>query len=109
MYKKFLVSLFCLLFSVLIFAQREPDKIYMPNINGVKLFIRGNQISYPIINLGATNAVELDFDNLDGNIKSYSYTYQLCNADWTPVDLSVMDYIQGFTQDRFTQYRVSGI
>src|SRR3954447_2934113 len=97
---KLFVSVIFLLVSVLLFAQREPDKIYMQNISGVKLFIHGDQLGYPIINLGATNALEVDFDNLDGNIKNYSYTYQLCNADWTPVDLNVMEYIQGFTQDR---------
>jgi hypothetical protein len=107
--KKFCLAIFCLLFSALLFAQREPDKIYMQNIKGVKLFIHGDQLSFPIIKLGATNAVELHFDDLDGNIKNYSYTYQLCNADWKPVDLSIMDYVQGFTQDRLTQYRVSSI
>jgi len=109
MNKKFFLTIFSLLFSVLLFAQREPDKIYMQNIRGVKLFIHGDQLGYPIISLGATNALELHFDDLDGNIKNYSYTYQLCNADWKPVDLSIMDYVQGFTQDRLTQYRVSGI
>jgi hypothetical protein len=109
MHKNFFVSVIFLLFSVLLFAQREPDKIYMQNISGVKLFIHGDQLGYPIINLGATNALEVDFDDLDGNIKNYSYTYQLCNADWTPVDLNVMEYIQGFTQDRFSQYRVSSV
>lgn len=107
--KKFCLAIFCLLFSALLFAQREPDKIYMQNIKGVKLFIHGDQLSFPIIKLGAMNAIELHFDDLDGNIKNYSYTYQLCNADWKPVDLSIMDYVQGFTQDRLTQYRVSSI
>ena len=109
MHKKLLASIIFLLFSALLFAQREPDKIYMPNINGVKLFVRGNQMSYPIINVSSLNALELDFDDLEGNIKNYSYTYQLCNADWTPVDLNVLDYIQGFTQIRFNQYRVSSV
>jgi hypothetical protein len=109
MNKKFSLAIFCVLFSALLFAQREPDKIYMQNIKGVKLFIHGDQLSFPIIKLGATNAVELHFDDLDGNIKNYSYTYQLCNADWKPVDLSIMDYVQGFTQDRLTQYRISSI
>lgn len=97
-----LLPLFCL-------AQREPDKVYMPKINGIKFFQRGNQMSYPVINLGAVGGLELHFDDLDARIKNYSYTWQLCDADWNPLDLSALDYIEGFTQNRLTQYRVSGI
>lgn len=107
--KKIISVTFFFLCSVLLFAQREPDRIYMPNINGVKFFIHGNQMGYPIIRVGAVNSLELHFDDLDGKIKNYYYTYQLCNADWTPVDLNILDYVQGFTQDRLTQYRVSSI
>ncbi len=105
--------LFCCLLVVMIStgtkAQREPDMIYMPNIGGVKLFMAGNQMGYPMINLGASMALELHFDDLDGNIKNYNYTYQLCDADWQPADLSPLDYMQGFTQGRLNQYRVSSI
>ena len=109
MHKKLLASIIFLLFSALLFAQREPDKIYMPNINGVKLFVRGNQMSYPIINVSSLNALELDFDDLEGNIKNYSYTYQLCNSDWTAANLGQFDYLKGFTQQRITKYRFSAI
>lgn len=97
------------LLPVICFAQREPDKIYMPNINGVKFFQRGNQMSYPVINLGSIGGLELHFDDLDPKIKTYSYTWQLCDADWNVLDLSALDYIDGFTQNRLTQYRISGI
>lgn len=107
--KKLLSVTIVLLYPTLLIAQREPDKIYMPNINGVKFFLRGNQMSYPVIRIGSINSLELHFDDLSGSIKTYYYTYQLCNADWTPVDLNVLDYVQGFTQDRLTQYRVSSI
>lgn len=99
----------CTLFCLHLFAQRKPDKIYMQNIHTVQLFLAGNQLGYPIIQPGVTGATELHFDDLDGTVKSYSYTYQLCNADWQPVDLSPFDYIQGFSQNRITQYRASSI
>lgn len=99
----------CVLMTLHSFAQRKPDKIYMQNIHTVQLFLTGNQFGYPIIQPGATGAVELHFDDLDGTVKNYSYTYQLCNADWQPVDLSPFDYIDGFSQNRVTQYRASSI
>jgi hypothetical protein len=54
-------------------------------------------------------ATELHFDDFDNYVKTYYYTYQLCNADWTPVDLSTFDYIDGFSQNRLVQYRQSSI
>lgn len=99
----------CIFFCLQLFAQRQPDKIYMQNIHTVQLFLTGNQYGYPIIQPGAVGATELHFDDLDGTVKNYSYTYQLCDADWKPVDLSPFDYLDGFTQNRISQYRASSI
>lgn len=90
-------------------AQREPDQTFMPSIHGIKLCIQGNQVSYPIIRLGSSQALQLDFDDLDANIKSYNYSFILCNSNWQPADMSPFDYINGFTQGRLGQYRVSSI
>jgi hypothetical protein len=86
-----------------------PDVTLMPNVQGIKLFLQGNQLGYPIINLNGSDALELHFDDLDARIKNYYYTFQLCNSDWTPVNLSTFDYLKGFSQVRLNQYRVSSI
>lgn len=106
---RYLIACFLLLLAGRQAMAQQPDKIYMPNINGVKLSLQSAQAGYPIITLGSTGALELHFDDLDAYVKNYSYTYQLCNADWTPVDLSPFDYIQGFTQNRISQYTASSI
>ncbi len=49
-----LVIITSLLLIFNLYAQ-QPDKIYMPDIHTVKLFITGNQDAYPIIKLNATN------------------------------------------------------
>jgi len=90
-------------------SAQQPDKIYMPNIHTVKLFLFGNQASYPIIHLNTPSALELHFDDLDANVKNYNYTYVLCDANWVPANLSPFDFLQGFTQGRFGQYRNSSI
>ena len=101
---------FCLalLVSVFSFAQM-PDVTYMHNIQGIKLNLQGNQLGYPIISLNSGDLLDLNFDDLDGRVKNYYYTYQLCNADWTPVNLSTFDYLKGFSQVRLNQYRLSSI
>ncbi|HEX5155009.1 MAG TPA: DUF5103 domain-containing protein [Parafilimonas sp.] len=90
-------------------SAQQPDKIYMPNIHTVKLFLFGNQATYPIIHLNTPSALELHFDDLDASVKNYNYTYVLCDANWVPANLSPFDFLQGFTQGRFGQYRNSSI
>src|ERR1700747_2632320 len=96
------IGLIALLNLLLFFytSAQQPDKIYMPNIHTVKLFITGNQDAYPIIKLNVTMMMELHFDDLDGNVKNYNYTYVLCDANWAPANVSQFDFLQGFTQGR---------
>ncbi|MBA2250145.1 MAG: DUF5103 domain-containing protein [Chitinophagaceae bacterium] len=107
------ISKFCLglSFCLMGFATRaqQADSIYFPNIKTVKLYNSGDQLSMPVINLNSNDQAELDFDDLDANVKYYYYTFQLCNNDWSPVNLSQFDYIKGFTQVRISNYRFSSI
>ena len=97
-----------LIFSKSIIAQ-SPDSIYANNIKTVRLYNYGNQLSFPVIKLNSNDQVELHFDDMDADVKYYYYTYQLCNNDWTPVNLSQFDYLKGFTQLRISSYRFSSI
>lgn len=86
-----------------------PDAVYSDRIKTVQLHPYGNQLGYPIIRLNSAEQLELHFDDLDGNLKNYSYTFQLCNADWTPAMLSHFDFIKGFSQVRLSTYRISSL
>ena len=85
------------------------EQVYSPQIKSVQLYPYGNQLAYPLIRLNSAEQLELHFDDLDANVKNYSYTFQLCNADWTPAILSHFDYIKGFSQVRLNTYRISSI
>ncbi|HVZ96762.1 MAG TPA: DUF5103 domain-containing protein [Chitinophagaceae bacterium] len=87
----------------------SPDSIYMSNIKTARLYYSGNELSLPVINLNSIGQLELHFDDLDADVKYYYYTYQLCNSDWTPVDINQADYIRGFIQMRISTYRFSSI
>ena len=90
------------------FAQNV-EKIYLPNIKTAQLFSYGNQQSLPVYTLNSSDKLELEFDDLEGSVKSYYYTFVLCDYNWVPVNLSAFDYIKGFTQNRITTYRYSSI
>src|SRR4051812_47452138 len=86
-----------------------PDHAYRPNITSVKLFKYGDIYSYPILMLNSGDQLELHFDDLDGDVKSLYYSFQLCNADWSPANLQTFDYIRGFQSTRIGTYRFSSI
>jgi hypothetical protein len=85
------------------------DHVYKQNIRSIKLHNQGDQLAYPIIRLNGGDQLELHFDDLDADVKYYSYTFLLCNADWTPALLSQFDYMRGFSNVRIGTYRNSSI
>ena len=90
-------------------AAQVADSIYKPNIKTVRLHSYGSQLTLPIINLNTGDQVELHFDDLDGDVKYYYYTFQVCDREWKPINLSQFDYLKGFTQVRINNYRFSSI
>src|SRR4249919_3984593 len=43
---------------------QTPDSIYMPNISSAKLYLKGNQMAYPLLTLNSGDRLELVFDDL---------------------------------------------
>lgn len=56
------------------------------------------QMEEPIVQLGTSQKLYLSFDDFSDETSNFVYTLQLCNADWTPAELSELDYINGFTE-----------
>lgn len=102
-----LISFLCFFFLVLSSgAQPGPER---EGIRSVKLYRSGDQTSFPAMVLGSSDVLELHFDDLGKSVKSYYYTFQLCNADWTPSMLNSFEYIKGFQNARISNYRNSSI
>lgn len=105
--RNFIFLLLCI-FSVQAYSQ-NPEKVYNNNIQTAQLYKYGNPRGLPIYTLNSGDQVELGFDDMDGNVKSYYYTYVLCDYNWIPVNINPFDYIKGFTQNRITTYRYSSL
>ena len=109
MNKSVVLFLFMLFLVGLTLAQRLPDQVYLSNIKTVKLNRFGDPLSYPVLALNSSDLLELNYDDLDGGVKHYYYTLTLCNANWTPAQLSYFDYVKGYSQVRINTYRNSSI
>lgn len=104
--KQRILIVVCFFWGTSLFAQ---DQIFNSNIKTVKLYRSGDQTSFPIISLNSIGGLELHFDDLDNHVKNYYYTFQLCNADWSPSMLHPFEYIRGFENVRITNYRNSSL
>lgn len=83
------------------------DHIYVDHIKSVKFHINGLLLSYPIVELGTSTQLRLSFDDLDGDNKNYVYSFIHCNQDWQPSQLTEMEYLDGFSDERFNDFRFS--
>ncbi len=103
-----LIFVFSFLLTASVFAQMT-DAVYKNNIKAVRFHMYGDQQSLPVYKMNSGDQLELNFDDLDANVRSYNYTMVLCDYDWKPVDISQFLYTKGFTQQRVSTYRYSSI
>lgn len=97
-----------LLFSVKSFAQTPySDNVFIPAIKSVEFYNTAKQASFPAINLGTKDQVQLAFDDLRGGNRTYNYTIEHCDENWNSSNLSTAEYLQGFTDDRIIDYAYS--
>lgn len=86
-----------------------PDHIYHRNIATVKLTPPGEPMGLPIVALNSNEVLQLTFDDLLNEVRTYYYTLVLCDADWKPAKLNSIEYLRGFTENQIRTYRFSSI
>lgn len=103
-------SFLAFLFSCFCFVQAYSQTgIYNPGIKSVKFFRAGDQTSFPVLMLNSSDVLQLEFDELGTGVKNYYYSFQLCNADWSPSTLTTFEYTKGFQSTRISTYRNSSL
>lgn len=93
-----------------LFAQQQfnyQNTVYLPQVKTVECYNSQKEQSFPIINLKTNEQLVFSFDDLDGGTKNYSYTIEHCTSNWKSSGLSTIDYLNGFSDDRITDYRYS--
>lgn len=90
-------------------AQSNPDKTYLPNIKTISFYKYQDPLAYPMLRLHSNESLEMHFDDLDGDVKNYYFSIQLCNAEWLPEQLNYFDYAKGYSQIRINNYKTSSI
>lgn len=86
---------------------RYEDYVYKKYIKTVELRDESFILSKAILSLGSEEKLKLSFDDLEADIKSYSYTLIHCNSNWVPSDLMPNEYIDGFLDNAINDYQYS--
>ncbi len=77
------------------------------NIKSILLHCLGFELSDPIIELNTDEKLLLSFDDLEDEVKSYSFKIQHCNSNWEASDLMPNEYVDGFLTDQINDYQFS--
>ncbi len=80
---------------------------YSNDIATVTFHKEGLLLSDPVLGLTRNEYLQLEFDDLDKNLKNYSYTLIHCTSDWQPSEIQSFEYIEGFEENRINDYRFS--
>lgn len=86
---------------------RYHDFVYSENIESVVLRKENAQLTFPVIELGSAEKLELSFDDLDRDLKYYRYTFIHCTFNWQPTADAQAFYLNGFTEDLISDSRYS--
>ncbi len=86
---------------------RNYDYVYKDYIKSVQFHITGFELTLPVVELNSNTQFTLSFDDLEADVKDFSYTLVHCNADWTPSNLNELEYIDGFVEDDITEFEYS--
>jgi hypothetical protein len=84
------------------------NRTYVPDLASIRLAPATAPMGYPIITLGSSEQLMLNFDDLSSNDNRYlKYTVIHCTHDWKPSDLTPFDYIDGYIEDELTEHSYS--
>jgi hypothetical protein len=86
---------------------RFSNHCYNDNIKTVKIHVLDDPLSIPIIELSGSDKLLLSFDELNGEVKDYTYRFYHCTSKWEKSDLFTSDYIDGFEENQIRDAEMS--
>ncbi len=82
-------------------------QIYDENIRTVQLYKEGWELSAPIIYLYSNDKLILEFDDLSSKYRNLWYSFEHCDRNWNPDDLSYNEFYQGFETNPIENFNFS--
>ena len=103
-----ILCLFVVVFNFQLKAQTIYNtRIFRDDIKTLHAGIQGEKFLLSIIELDGSNVIDISFDQMSHDTKTFRYKVIHLNADRTPSDLLTNEYLSGFTNDDITNYTLS--
>ncbi len=104
-FKLLLISIGIITSFTAIYAQNNTIIIPPSTIKSISFKPKKINSSAPIIKLG--EVIELSFDDLESDMKMYSYKIEHCDYNWNISDLSTTEFMTGYAEDRIRDFENS--
>jgi len=82
------------------FSGKYENLVNDENIHTVMLHHEDSALTLPVMDLNSGKKLELHFDDLSQQQRSFSYTLIHCNSRWEPSPLEQQEYLDGFGSGR---------
>ena len=98
---------------LVVFGYSQDKKYYYENavykeyIKSVQMYRAGFDLSYPVLTLNEDAQLLFKFDDLSDVARNYYYTVIHCDANWNESFINQNEYINGFTENPLTDYKLS--
>ncbi len=106
-----IVSLLCCaIVAMTALAQDRVDTrphVFDNNVRSLKLCLASNMYIPPVLMMGGTDHLIVNFDYLDYDVHYLRYSVTHCNADWQPSQLVESEYVSGFNYADIDDYAPS--
>lgn len=96
--KKLFLVIFALSLNAVQAAMQ--NEIFRSTVSSVQCHLKGNALSFPVMNLGSTAGITISFDQIGSTVHDLQYRVLYCNADWDVSSLLPIEYLDGFQESR---------
>ena len=83
------------------------DSAWRPEVKTVTLTRAGVELERPVLTLGKSERMSLQFDMLADEAQNLRYSIAHCDADWRRDDLEPYEFMNGFEQGEIENYEFS--
>lgn len=109
MFKAYSLILSLCLYGQSLHAQQwsVQDTIYSPMIASVEFHVSDDPLAFPMLSLAGGRQLRLAFDDMRGGFTDLKYSVQHCDKNWQPSQLTTLEYLNGFEEERLRDFAYS--
>ena len=95
--------IFFLVFFYALSGMSQRTEIYNEKIKTIRMCVGKDSGMLPVLRLNSNDKLEVSFDELSHDYHRYSYSIRHLNADFSPEDLLVSDYVWSVTDEELIE------